>query len=267
MLRFPLRLTADLARARIARIALRDSATPSVLLISPVEQARSSSFESPNFSAEAKAGTELLSFVRDSAAPVVWIGGSDQLLHSEIAQLTRCIVGHGQNVFLETDGVLLRRRIHEFRPVSRLFLTVSLNGVEKSHDLRATHLGAFGNAVEGIRAARLCGFFTCVHARIHEDTDLKEIAALLSFANTLDVDGFVISPAADVLNAANSRAESLQQKTAEARKLIANPWWQLFSHLAEPALTGEHNSAPWKDKTRPILEQESDEQEEGMKVA
>jgi MoaA/NifB/PqqE/SkfB family radical SAM enzyme len=267
MLRFPLRLTADLAKARIARTTRRDSAASSVLLIRPVEQARSSSFESSSFSAEAKAGTELLSFVRDSAAPVVWIGGSDPLLHSEIAQLTRCIVGHGQNVFLETDGVLLRRRIHEFRPVSRLFLTVSLNGVEKSHDLRAACPGAFRNAVEGIRAARLCGFFTCVHARIHEDTDLNEIAALLSFANTLDADGFVISPAVDVLNAANSRAESLQQKTAEARKLIDNRWWQFFSRLAGPALTGEHISAPWEDKARPILGQESDEQEEGMKVA
>jgi molybdenum cofactor biosynthesis enzyme MoaA len=266
MLRFPLRLTADLAKARIARIARSDSAAPAVLLIRPVQQLLSAPFESDKFSPETKAGTELLSFVRDSAPSVVWIGGSDPLLHSEIAQLTRCIVGHGQHVFLETDGAHLRRRIHEFRPGPRLFLTVPLNGLQKEHDLRAARPGAFRNALEAIQAARLSGFFTCIHARVHDDTDLNDIAALLAVANTLDVDGFVISPNATA-NTANPHGQSLQQKTAEARELIANRWWQLFSRLAEPALTGEHISAPMESKTRSILESESDEQEEGVKVA
>jgi molybdenum cofactor biosynthesis enzyme MoaA len=265
MLRFPLRLTADLAKARIARIGRGDSAAPSVLLVSPVEQAHSSSFNSSKFSAEAKAGTELLSFVRDSAAPVVWIGGPEPLLHPEMAQLTRCINGHGQHVFLETDGALLRRRIHEFRPVSRLFLAISMNGLEKSHDLRAARPGAFRNAVEALQAARLCGFFTCIHARIHEDTHLDEIAALLAFANTLDVDGFVISPAAP--SSVNPPSAMLQQKTAEARRLIGNRWWQFFSRLAEPALTGERLSPQIENKTRSILDSESDDREESVKVA
>jgi molybdenum cofactor biosynthesis enzyme MoaA len=266
MLRFPLRLTADLAKARIAGIARRDSAVPAVLLISPVEQSHASSLKSREVSAEPKAGTELLSFVRDSGAPVIWIGGADPLLHPEIAQLTRCINGHGQHVFLETDGALLRRRIHEFRPVSRLFLTVPLNGLEKSHDLRAARPGAFRNAVEALQAARLCGFFTCILARIHEDTDLHDIAALLAFANTFDVDGFVISPAT-APNTTNPRSESLQQKTVDARKLIANRWWEFFSRLAEPALTSEHLSSPSESKTRAILESESDDREESVKVA
>jgi len=163
MLRFPLRLTADLAKVRIARIGPGDSAAPAVLLVSPVEQAHSSSFESSKFPAEAKAGTELLSFVRDSAAPVIWIGGPDPLLHPEIAQLTRCINGHGQHVFLETDGALLRRRIHEFRPVSRLFLTVQVidvigfeSGVCFELALPETMLGLDGK--EMVRAA-FDGFF------------------------------------------------------------------------------------------------------------
>jgi MoaA/NifB/PqqE/SkfB family radical SAM enzyme len=265
MLRFPLRLTADLAKVRIARIGRGDSAAPAVLLVSPVEQAHSSSFESSKFPTEAKAGTELLSFVRDSAAPVIWIGGPDPLLHPEIAQLTRCINGHGQHVFLETDGALLRRRIHEFRPVSRLFLTVPLNGLEKSHDLRAAHPGAFRNAVKALQAARLCGFLTCIHAHVHDDTDLNDIAALLAFANTLDVDGFVISPAAP--SSANPRSASLQQKTAEARNLIGNRWWQFFSRLAEAALNGERLSPQIENKTRSILDSESDPREESVKVA
>src|SRR2546430_15359761 len=59
--------------------------------------------------------------VCNAPAPVVWIGGSEPLLHPEMGQLTRCIAAIGRDVFLETDGALLRRRIHEFRPVSRCF--------------------------------------------------------------------------------------------------------------------------------------------------
>src|SRR5713101_3140205 len=61
-----------------------------------------------------------------SRSPVVWIRGSEPLYHPGIAHLVRAITQNGHFVFLETDGALLRRRIHEFQPVSRLFLTVRL---------------------------------------------------------------------------------------------------------------------------------------------
>src|SRR2546430_8126705 len=92
--------------------------------------------------------------VCNAPAPVVWIGGSEPLLHPEMGQLTRCIAAIGRDVFLETDGALLRRRIHEFRPVSRLFLTIQWNGLERWHDVRAGRAGAFQAALDGMRVAR-----------------------------------------------------------------------------------------------------------------
>ena len=152
----------------------------------------------------------------------------------------RCIAGHGQHVFLETHGALLRRRIHEFRPVSRLFLTVQLDGLAPSHNLRAGRADAFQLALEGIRAARLSGFLICVHARIDAETSLEETGKLLRFAEDQDVDGFVISQASG--SARNPNRQALMQKTVEARKLIRNRWWEFFSQLVERALNREDQS-------------------------
>jgi molybdenum cofactor biosynthesis enzyme MoaA len=243
MLRFPLRLAADLTRARIAKKLRGDSYAAPILLIRPMEEEDSSALDSVQITPERKTGTELLARVRKSLAPVVWIGGPEPLLHPEMGQLARCIAGHGQHVFLETDGTLLRRRIHEFRPVSRLFLTVQLNGLERSHNLRAGGGDAFQLAVEGIRAAQLSGFLICVHARIDTESNLQEVAELVRFAGSHDVDGIVISHAAQLINSADCDREALKQKTVEARKLIRNRWWESFSRLVETALNHEHGEA------------------------
>jgi MoaA/NifB/PqqE/SkfB family radical SAM enzyme len=266
MLRFPLRLTADLTKALIAQKLQGASGPSPILVMHPVEQGNLPGLDSGKLSTQTKTGTELMASVRESFAPVVWIGGPEPLFHPEIGQLARCIAGIGRHVFLETDGTLLRRRIHEFRPVSRLFLTVQLNGLEKAHDLRAGGAGAFQLATEGIRAARLSGFLICVHARVDAATQLSEMAELIRFAETLDVDGFMISRAAGAALTANRDEEVLQRKIAEARQLLGSIWWERFSALVQTALIGEHQPTHAADMGRSIV-QEEDTSEEGVRVA
>jgi MoaA/NifB/PqqE/SkfB family radical SAM enzyme len=266
MLRFPLRLTADLAKARIAQ-KFHKKAASSILIIHPVAQATNSTPESAERAVDAKPGTELLAIVRKSSAPIVWIGGAEPLLHPEMGQLTRCIAGIGRHVFLDTDAALLRRRIHEFRPVSRLFLAVELNGLEEMHDFRAGRPGTFRRAVEGIRAARLSGFLICAHTRVDAQTDLAEISELVQFARTLDVDGFLVSPADTVSVLSNAEREVLLAKTAAARKLIGNYWWESFSRIVENSLiSSPHFMKNAGDKYH-SLEQEAPANQAGVKVA
>ena len=209
----------------------------------------------------------MLAQVRNSSAPVVWIGGDEPLLHPEMGQLTRCIAGIGRHVFLETDGLLLRKRIHEFRPVSNLFLTIQLNGLENSHDLRAGRAGAFHLALEGLRAARLSGFLICVHARVHAETELPEIAGLIQFARSLDVDGFVISSAKSEASSLNPDAEALKRKTEEARALIGSKWWEFFSRLVAPVVNGERHAASHPNEASVRLPQQAPANEEGVRAA
>ena len=265
-MRFPLRLSADLILAQLAQKLRGPAGVPPVLYLDSVEHPEPSGRVAGKSPAKTNAGTDLLACVRSAAAPVVWIGGEDPLLHPEMGQLTRCIAGIGRHVFLETDGALLRRRIHEFRPVSRLFVTIQLNGFEESHDLRAGRSGSFRAAVEGIRVATLSGFLLCVRARIHSATNLKEIAELIQFAVTLGVDGFVISPANVVSDTANRDPRTLHGKTLKARKLIGNSSWERFSSLVESALNGESSSRQSAVETDRSIARAGNTKQEGVRT-
>ena len=264
MVRFPLWLTADLTRARIAQKLREDSGPLPILFLRPMEGVDPSPPDQVEIAALKKPGTDLLALVRNSSAPVVWIGGPEPLLCPELGQLVRGSAGLGRHTFLETDGALLRRRIHEFRPGSRFFLAVQLDGLEPSHNRRAGRADAFELALEGIRAAKVSGFLVCVHARIDGETNLEETGKLLRFAENLDVDGFLISQAAALPNAENRDRQALEQKTTEARKLIRNRWWKYFSRLVESTfdrqLHSEQNAAPSRGAAPEATE-------EGVKVA
>src|SRR6202166_5384722 len=134
MMRFPPRLIWDLSRVRIAQKLFGASRYPWALRLD-LAQLRAHTDVTPRNGIDSSAevssrDSQALSRVRASSAPVVWIGGDTPLKHARIGHLAREIVNCGRTVFVEMDGTLLRRRIHEFRPVARLFLVLPLNGLE-----------------------------------------------------------------------------------------------------------------------------------------
>ena len=257
MLRFPLRLTADLARARLTQ-RLR----PEVRPIQFVDAAELLHHDS-NHPVSHEKIRELVS----SRSPVVWIGGSEPLNHPGTAHLVRAITGSGHFVFLETDGTLLRRRIHEFQPVPRLFLTVRLDPGARLHTTKSLRPSSSELAQEGIRAAQLSGFLICVFARVRAETERGKVAELIRQARSMNVDGIVVTAGIGESNRTASGAPAAQHKTAEARKLIGSKWWESFSRLVEPVVSGERNAPQSVEETHIRLEQQTPADEEGIKVA
>jgi hypothetical protein len=166
-------------------------------------------------------------------APVLWLtGDADPLEHPSISRLTRELQDRRRVVFLETDGQQLRRRIHEFRPDSRLYLTVRLYGTAGAHDVRLKNPGAFALAVEGIRAAQLCGYLVCVHVVIDAATKMADVQALLQEVSACDVDGVVITAG----SSAGAEPAAVRQFVYAARSLLGHAWWASFSGEVELAL-------------------------------
>lgn len=214
MVRLPARLTTKLAKARIAQIL--NSAPPGPLL----HCADSTEILHPGSGAPVS-HEKMLALMGDPA-PVVWIGGSEPLLHSGIGHFVRAIVQSGHYVFLETDGIALRRRIHEFQPQRELFLTVRLDSLQGSES-------AF--AIEGLRAAHLSGFLTVIHSPVREESDVAELATIRAFIAEKDVDGWLITP--------SSQDEVVVRRAAEARGLIRSAFWRQFSEHVEEALLSQ----------------------------
>lgn len=241
MMRLPALLTAKLAIARIARIF--QPANPGRLLAfaDPAEVLHPGSAHPVSHEK-----------VRDtvvSSSPVIWIGGSEPLDHPGIAHFVRAITPSGHCIFLETNGTFLRRRIHEFQPLPRFFLTVSLDSVQASE---------FAVAAEGLGAARLSGFFTAVHSRVGKNSDLGELDRLRVFLEETDVDGWLIT--------AESADDASTARAAEARTRIPHASWRLFSQQVERELLAraksrESHKVPHAEKSP------AEPREESVKVA
>jgi hypothetical protein len=200
-------------------------------------------------------------------SPVVWIGGSEPLRHPGTAHLVRAITGSAHFVFLETDGTMLRRRIHEFQPVPRLFLTVRLDPGAQFHASNSLRPGPSELALEGIRAAQLSGFLICAHVRVAAETELGKVAELIRHARSIDVEGIVASVASGESNSAGSGAAAVRRKAVEARKLVGNKWWESFSRLVEALLTGERDAVQGTRKGGRRVEEEAHADDESVRVA
>jgi pyruvate-formate lyase-activating enzyme len=270
MMRFPPRLLWDLARVRIAQKLLGASHYPWALRLDLAQLQARTEVTSPNSvdsSAEVSArDSQALWRVRASSAPVVWIGGETPLHHARIAHLAREIVDFGRTVFVEMDGTLLRRRIHEFRPVSRLYLVLPLNGLENTHDSRAQHCGNFRATMESLRTVRLSGFHVCIETTIFPGSDRSELLQLANFISTLDVDGWIHKRPTATANK-QTTSETLQS----ARDLIPSRHWRAFSALldltsisTQPGLEKKRTANPTVERVEKVPTREA--HEEGLRA-
>jgi hopanoid biosynthesis associated radical SAM protein HpnH len=133
--------------------------------------------------------------VDECDTPIVSICGGEPLIYPEIGRLTGEILARKKHIYLCTNGMFIRKRLHEFKPTSRFFFNVHLDGLEKTHDICVERDGVFREAVEGIKAAKAAGFLVASNTTIYKETDIEEIAELFAYLQTLGVDGHMISPA------------------------------------------------------------------------
>src|SRR5437764_3218617 len=138
---------------------------------------------------------ECLAAVDEAGTPIVSLCGGDPMIYPQLGTLVRKILQRRKHIYLCTNGMFIRKRLHEFRPSSRLFFNVHLDGLEETHDKAVERDGVFREAVEGIKAAKKAGFLVCTNTTIYQETDLAEIDRLFAFLTKLKVDTFMLSPA------------------------------------------------------------------------
>jgi hypothetical protein len=215
---FPLRLTANLALGLAARALGAKRSHPLIFNFVP---------DGNSHALAASVGS-----------PIVWIGGAEPLEQPEIPSVANALAAGGRYVFLQTKGLLLRRRIHELQPLPRLFLTVRFEGSEAGHDARVDQAGAFRSALEGIGAARLSGFFICAQMILHTEYGVAEVRELHRELRKLDLDGFLISPATPATDlqgaVAAARQQFLDYRSALLSRLLDSPILPAPATLREP---------------------------------
>jgi hopanoid biosynthesis associated radical SAM protein HpnH len=138
---------------------------------------------------------ECLAAVDECGAPMVSICGGEPMMYPQIGELVAGILERNKNIYLCTNGMFVRKRLHEFTPDKRFFFNIHLDGLEKTHDLCVEREGVFRDAIDGIRAAKAAGFMVCTNTTIYKETDMREIEALFEYLEQFHLDGHQLAPA------------------------------------------------------------------------
>src|SRR6202043_992694 len=105
--------------------------------------------------------------VDECGAPIVSICGGEPLIYPEIGRLVRSILRKRKNIYLCTNGMFIKKRLNEFRPTSRFFFNVHLDGLEATHDVAVERPGVFRAAIDGIKAAKKAGLLVCTDKTVY----------------------------------------------------------------------------------------------------
>lgn len=138
---------------------------------------------------------QCLKAVEDCGSPIVSICGGEPMIYKPLGELVEKLRQRKKYIYLCTNGMFIKKRLEEFKPSSRFFFNVHIDGLEKTHDLCVEREGVFQAAVEGIKIAKAAGFLVCTNTTIYAETDMGEIEAMLDYLQTLGCDGHMLSPA------------------------------------------------------------------------
>ncbi|HYT87922.1 MAG TPA: adenosyl-hopene transferase HpnH [Gemmataceae bacterium] len=200
-MRFPLSLTTTMVGYIAHKKLTRVKRFPLVLMLEPLHACnltctgcgRIREYESTI--KQKLSVAECLGAVEECGAPIVSICGGEPMIYPEIGKLVRELLKRRKHIYLCTNGMFIQKKLHEFRPTSRFFFNVHLDGLEETHDRAVERDGVFRAAVEGIKAAKKAGFLVCTNTTVFKDTDMAELDALFAYLTRLGVDGFMLAPA------------------------------------------------------------------------
>jgi hypothetical protein len=214
-MRFPVRFTSDFQLGVAARILSTRGRQPLILKLAPFSSGPAEPFPPV-----------------ESAPSMIWIGGAEPLDYPDIPKFTNALAASGREVFLQTDGKFLRRRVHEFQPSRRFRFVFHFTG---------SGISASENAavIEAIRIAKLSGFLTAGFTTLAHANALENLLALHPQLKRLDLDGSLIF--------AGDASIECERAVAAARSRMLDSRWsnmsRLFNSAALPASAPSGNRA------------------------
>jgi hopanoid biosynthesis associated radical SAM protein HpnH len=268
-MRFPLSLTASMVGYIAQKKLRRTRRFPLVLMLEPLHACNLTCTgcgrirEYSQTIKEKLTLRECLDSVDEAGAPIISICGGEPMIYPEIGALVRGILRRRKHIYLCTNGMFIKKKLHEFRPTGRFFFNVHLDGLEETHDRAVERKGVFASAVEGIRAAKKAGFLVCTNTTIFKETDLGEVDRLFAFLSRLGVDGFMLSPAYGYVAVQETNPEGaaeifmtrddIRAKFREAEKLFTK-YQMMSSPVYLEFLSGrrELTCTAWGNPTRNV---------------
>jgi hopanoid biosynthesis associated radical SAM protein HpnH len=137
---------------------------------------------------------ECFKAVEECGTPMVSIPGGEPLMHSQIDKIVEGLVARKKYIYLCTNALLLKEKLHLFKPSKYLTFSVHVDGQREHHDFSVCREGGYDQAVEGIKAAKKAGFRVTTNTTLFDGADPNSVRAHFDEMMALGVEGMMLSP-------------------------------------------------------------------------
>jgi len=132
--------------------------------------------------------------VEECGAPTVAIPGGEPLMHPEIDKIVEGLVARKKYIYLCTNALLLKEKLHLFKPSKYLSFSVHVDGQKEHHDFSVCKEGGYEIAVEGIKEAVKRGFRVTTNTTLFDGTDPNSVRSFFDEMMEIGVEGMMLSP-------------------------------------------------------------------------
>jgi len=132
--------------------------------------------------------------VEECGAPMVSIPGGEPLMHPQIDKIVEGLVARKKYIYLCTNALLLKEKLHLFKPSKYLTFSVHLDGQREEHDLAVCREGGYDIALDAIKEALSLGFRVTTNTTLFDGADPKSVRAFFDDMMELGLEGMMLSP-------------------------------------------------------------------------
>jgi hopanoid biosynthesis associated radical SAM protein HpnH len=137
---------------------------------------------------------ECFKAVDECGTPMVSIPGGEPLMHSQIDKIVEGLVERKKYIYLCTNALLLKEKLHLFKPSKYLTFSVHVDGQREHHDFSVCREGGYDQAIDGIKAAVKAGFRVTTNTTLFDGADPNSVRAHFDEMMELGVEGMMLSP-------------------------------------------------------------------------
>jgi hopanoid biosynthesis associated radical SAM protein HpnH len=137
---------------------------------------------------------ECFKAVEECGTPMVSIPGGEPLMHSQINKIVEGLVARKKYIYLCTNALLLKEKLHLFKPSKYLTFSVHVDGQREHHDFSVCREGGYELAIEGVREAVEQGFRVTTNTTLFDGADPNSVRAFFDEMMEIGVEGMMLSP-------------------------------------------------------------------------
>ena len=189
--------------------------------------------------------------VDECGAPMVSIPGGEPLMHPRIVEIVEGLVARKKYVYLCTNGLLLKEKIHLFKPSKYFSFVVHMDGLKEHHDFAVCREGTYDKAMDAIQEALKRGFRVTTNTTLFEGADPQSVREFFDTMMDVGVEGMMLSPGYTYDKAPDQEHFLSKKKTRNLfRQILSNrhdQWKFNMSPLFLEYLMGrrEYKCTPW----------------------